>query len=139
MRFLSLSLPLIFLKRWSAKQTQTAADMRAQSVRCLLCVEKACVNFLWQQNKSTTAYIAFNNLLKGKPGHVTGLKTKMPSVALIASTYLRYSLKHRWHASLKEIVDLFVRGLTKHDLFGSVADVAAATGEFALKLWRIQY
>lgn len=73
---------LIFLKRWSAKQTHThihSSRHGMKSVRCLLCVEKACVNFLWPQ-KEASVCTAFNNELKGNSGHVTQMKEEMPSV-----------------------------------------------------------
>lgn len=50
-----------------------------KSMRYLLCVEKACVNFLWQE-KEASVCTAFNNELKGNSGHVTQMKEEMPSV-----------------------------------------------------------
>lgn len=48
-----------------------------KNMRYLLCVEKACVNFLWQQ-KEASVCTAFNNELKGNLGHVTQMKEEMP-------------------------------------------------------------
>lgn len=63
-----------------SKHTHTHSSRHGmKSVRCLLCVEKACVNFLWPQ-KEASVCTAFNNELKGNSGHVTQMKEEMPSV-----------------------------------------------------------
>lgn len=59
--------------------THSKRRHRAKSVRYLLHVEKAWVNFLWQQ-KEASVCTAFNNELKGNLGHVTQMKAEMPSV-----------------------------------------------------------
>lgn len=61
------------------KANTQISRQRAKSVSYLLCVEKACVNFLWQQ-KEASVRIAFNNELKGNLGHVSQMKAEMPSV-----------------------------------------------------------
>jgi len=55
--------------------TQRQTFVEECEVRMCVCVEKACVNFLWQQ-KEASVCTAFNNELKGNSGHVTQMKER---------------------------------------------------------------
>ncbi len=107
--------------------THSKRRHRAKSVRYLLHVEKAWVNFLWQQ-KEASVCTAFNNELKCNSGHVTQMKAEMPSVVFFFLYFMRF-IWHCWHILLKKNVDWFVWGLTKYDVFDSVPDVIRATGK----------
>ncbi len=84
---------LVFLKRWSPKQTHTQqTQTQGEECEVEMHVENACVNFLWQQ-KEASVCTAFNNELKGNSGHVTQIKAEMPSDFSSITVFTRFI----WH------------------------------------------